>query len=245
MRILPILFNYNDLKKDFPNRKTFESFLARSLKEGKITQIRRGLYGLNDPSTGLLMASKFQIASRISSTSFISYHLAMEYYGLSEQSFSSLAIVSSSSRFHSFTFSDVDYQCALTKNPLFIRDRLAEEGIRIVSVERMLVDSADRLDRCGGFEELSKAVSSIKEICEEELFLLLKSYGSDFLYLKIGYLLEQYFRGPISEGFFSECLRHRSRKKYYFGAKTGNGVYQKKWNLIVPSQKKEIIDALF
>ena len=87
MKTLPILFSYEDVKEMYPNKEGFHSFLKRSLKNGLIKKIKRGLYALVDRSTGCIYATKFQIASRLFPDSYFSYHEAIEYYGMTSQSF--------------------------------------------------------------------------------------------------------------------------------------------------------------
>lgn len=239
MVILPVIFSYEDVKGLFPHRKTYESFLARSLKDGRITQIRKGLYSPNDPSTGEAMAQRYQIACHLSPTAFLDYHLALEYYGISEQSFISEAAVSSLSRFRPFDFEGVTYRCIPVSSKEEILERMAEEGVRVVSKERLLIDCADRLDRAGGFEELAQAVSSLKEIDEARVLKLLLSRKEAFLFLKVGYILQKYYSYPLKKSFYQECLSYRSSKKYYLGTKPGLGVYVKEWNLIVPHSQED------
>lgn len=61
MKVIPILFRYEDMKDVYPNKDSFYSFLNRSLKKGSIKQVKKGLYALVNPSTGMIYASKFQL----------------------------------------------------------------------------------------------------------------------------------------------------------------------------------------
>lgn len=49
--------------------------------------VKRELYALVDPSTVNIYASKFQIGCVLASDAYFSYHEALEYYGLANQSF--------------------------------------------------------------------------------------------------------------------------------------------------------------
>jgi predicted transcriptional regulator of viral defense system len=244
MDILPILFSYNDVKTRFPNRKTYDSFLRRAQKDGKISQIRKDLYALIDPASGGVMASPFQIACRLSPSAFINFHLAMEYYGLAEQVFVSEDCISSLTPFRDCDFEGIRYRGILTSNSSLVADRMAEEHIRIVKMERLLVDAVDLPRYCGGYEEVSKAIGLIPYLEEPLLLSYLRTINKDVLFLKVGYLLETYYQGSLSPAFYSECLSHLSKKKYYFSAKIGNGRYISKWGLIVPQTKEGIPNEL-
>ena len=90
MKQLPKLFSFNDLKDTYKTASNFSVFVYRAIKKGDIKQVKRGLYALVNPSTGLIFANKFQIASRLFDDAFFSYHDAIEYYGLANQSFVSI-----------------------------------------------------------------------------------------------------------------------------------------------------------
>ena len=71
---MPILFSYDDLRIAYPNSSSFFSLVSRYMKQGKIKQIKKGLYALVDPSTNEIYATRFQIASRLFNDSYFSYH---------------------------------------------------------------------------------------------------------------------------------------------------------------------------
>lgn len=245
MEKLPLLFGYEDLKHNFSEPKSYQSFLFRALKAGKISQIRKGLYGVNDPVSGQTMANKFQIASHLSPTAFLDGHLALEYDGLAEQSFVSEAEVASLTRFRDVVFQGVCYHAVVVKDLAGVEERMAEQGLRLASLERLLLDSVDHLSHGGGYEEITKAVGLMKGLDEERLLALLQMRGKEVLFLKTAFVLSTFYEGPISPCFYRECLKHRSAKKYYFGAKIGKGIYTKKWNLIVPPSSEDVPDELF
>jgi predicted transcriptional regulator of viral defense system len=234
MEIYPSLFAYQDLRNRYPNRLSYQSFLSRSLKNGKIKQVRKGLYALIDPSNGRIIANKYQIACHLTPSSFLSFHSALEYQGLAQQSFVSSFQVVSLTSFRSFEFEGVTYSCLLSKNALGIMDRMKEEGVRLATKERFLVDCIDDFYKAGGFEEVTNALSLLKEVDEKRLLEILVSYRKEFLFLKVGYLLETYYGGSLSPSFYQECLSHLSPKKYYLYPSLKTGKFVGKWHLIVP-----------
>jgi predicted transcriptional regulator of viral defense system len=240
MKILPVVFSYEDVSADFPNRDAYSYFLVSYLRTGRIRQVRKDMYALVDPSNGSVMASKFQIASHIGRFSFLCFHSALEYYGLAEQSFVSFLRVGSLRRFRNFDFEDVTYSCEKKKDLEGVNDFMAREGVRVTCLERTVIDCLYNLDKGGGYEEVTKAVSLIEDLSGSKLLDALSDYNVSFLFLKAGFILEKYYRGKLSDSFYDECLAHISKKKYYFGARKGNGIYVSKWNLIVPKEKEEL-----
>lgn len=55
------------------------------MKEGIVAKIRNNMYICISGETGAPIANRFQIASKITPTSYVSHHTAMEYYGITDQ----------------------------------------------------------------------------------------------------------------------------------------------------------------
>ena len=51
MKQKKILFTYEDLKEEYSNKNSFNVFIFRLMKKGKVKLVKRGLYALVDPST--------------------------------------------------------------------------------------------------------------------------------------------------------------------------------------------------
>jgi len=164
MNVTPVLFGYPEMKNRYRNKSSFKSFLYQNQKSGKILKVRNGLYSLTDPSTGFSMANKFQIACKINQSAFLGYHAALEYYGLTEQSFASVMNVCSLSRFSCFEFQGIQYECFLETSLNGVIDRIQEEGIRVTSIEKTLVDCIKEVEKAGGIEEVENAFKLSKGI---------------------------------------------------------------------------------
>lgn len=238
MHQMPILFNYNDLMDEYPNRSSFNSFLNRQLKSGAVKQIKRGLYALVDPSTGAIYASKFQIASRLFEDSFFSYHEALEFYGLANQAFTSHFNYLTHTYVADIEFENVLYKSRKSECGLEVMDSMKENGVRIVSLERAIVDSIDSPDLGGGLEE----IENVLKICPvpdiTKVISMLEYYGKSFLYQKVGYLFERHFGQKISSSFYQLCLERIGKKYRYFEAKNGHSKRISKWHLMVPKERE-------
>ena len=244
MKILPIIFTYSDIKDIYPNPNGFYSFLKRSLKKDNIRQIKKGLYALVDPSTGNIYANKFQIASRLSDNSYFSYHDALEYYGLTTQSFVSHFVYLSHTQTAPIEFDNVIYYSKVSKCSLEIIDYIKENGVRVVSLERAIVDSIDNIHLGGGLDEVEQALKICPKLDIRKVMSLLKFYNKIFLYQKIGYLFEKHFGNAIPSSFYEECLSKINSKKMYLDCIPGKTKLVAKWNLLI-KDRKEISDELF
>ena len=134
----------------FNERKMFENWIFQNLQTNKIKKVRKDLYALVDPSSGYIYANKYEIASNISESSFLSYHSALEFYGLANQVFNELTI-SSKTKFNDFEFEDVSYNYKSTMDDYqVIYDELT--NVRVTTIERTVIDCIDRIDLAGGLE---------------------------------------------------------------------------------------------
>lgn len=240
---MPILFSHNDLRALYPKPSSFFSFVYRYMQQGKIKQVKKGLYALVDPSTNEIYATRFQIASRLFDDSYFSYHEALEYYGLSNQSFvSSFTYIC-----HTYTkeleFEDVRYKSKKSDCHLQIIDRMKEEGIRIVALERAIVDAIDCPSLSGGIEEIEYALENAPELNLSLVENLLEYYKKDYLYRKVGFLFEKKYGSKIPKYFYDKCLTHVTEKIFYFESYTGHAKLNSRWRLMV--EEKECPDELF
>ena len=237
MKILPILFTYSDVKETYPNRNTFNSFVDRSLKNGTIKQVKKGLYALVDRTTGTIYASKFQIASHLFEDSYFSYHEALEYYGLATQSFVSRFTYLTHVYVDDVDFEENVYSSKKSFCDLEIIDRMKQNGVRVVSLERAIVDSIDNPGHAGGIEEIEDALDMCRELDINKVIKMLEHYNKSFLYQKVGYLFEKYFGNQFPDSFYQLCLSKSGNKIRYFEAKVGYSKLVFKWRLMVPKER--------
>ena len=245
MKTLPILFSYDDVKEIYPNQQGFFSFLKRSLKNGSIKQIKRGLYALVDPSTGNIYATKFQIASHLFPNSYFSYHEAIEYYGMANQSFVSVFTYLSPNRVPELEFENITYRSKKSVCNLEIIDRTKEEGIRIVSFERAIVDSIDSPSLAGGLEEVENALEFGRRFNIEAVIKLLEHYDKTYLYQKVGYLFEKHYGNKIPDDFYKLCLSKIGNKIFYLEPNSTRTKLNSKWKLMVKENIGGLPDELF
>lgn len=74
---------------------------------------------------------------------------------------------------------------------LEILNRIREKGVRVVSLERAIVDSIDCPSLAGSLEEIEYALDSCRKLKIDKTTMLLEHYDKTFLYQKAGYLFEK------------------------------------------------------
>ena len=85
METSPKLITKKEVIDKFENEKQYSNWIALKLKSKTYKKVRSNLYALIDPSTNDIYSTKFEIASKISDSSFVCYHSALEYYGIANQ----------------------------------------------------------------------------------------------------------------------------------------------------------------
>ncbi len=246
MKPLPTLITKQDVIDKFENEKQYANWIGNKVRSGKYMKIRNDLYALVDPSLADIYATRYQIASKISNTSFLCYHSALEYYGLANQVYNDL-FVGSLTRFNYFEFQQCGYIYTSIRNDKFV-DNNIYEGVRVTSLERTLIDCIDDIDIAGGFQEVLNAFESVRFVDENKLLDVLKDINKVYLYQKAGYLFELYKEDfHISDNFFAVCKSHVTNKVNYFTATEFRNRQRrnKTWNLIVPVYPKSCLDGGF
>lgn len=243
MESLPKLITKEEMVNKFKDEKQYSNWIALKLKSKTYKKIRNNLYALIDPSTNDIYSTKFEIASKISNTSFVCYHSALEYYGLANQVFGDV-LVGSLTKFNNFIFEDNEYICKPVKNIKFVND-IISEGIRVSSLEKTIVDCVDNIDLAGGIEEVLNALEQIKYVNENKLLDILKDINKMYLYQKVGFLFELHNNQlDLSNEFFIECKSHTSKKvNYFMQYEFKDTELNEKWNLIVPKNIKSRING--
>lgn len=237
MKILPELFTYEDVEELYPNIKNFYAFVNRATKRGEIKKIKKGLYALVDRSTGGIYVSRFQIASRLFNDSYFSYHEALEYYGLTTQVFVSRFTYLTHVYVNDLEFENIVYSSKMSMCNLEIIDHMKENGVRVVSLERAIVDSIDNPGYAGGLEEIEYALDACRDLHLEKVIKMLEFYDKTYLYQKVGYLFEKHFGNRIPESFYQLCLSKSGNKIQYFESKVGFAKLINKWKLMVSIER--------
>ena len=210
--------------------------LNRWKKAGLVYQIRRDLYCMKNPVGNIPAVHKFEVACKISNTSFLSHHSALEFHGLGHQIFN-VVMVSSKSAFRSFVFDDYDYKSYITKNIGMngVITSSVNPNIRVTNLERTFVDCIDRIGRAGGAEEIFHCFEGLYEMDFLKIERYLNIYNKVCLYKKVGYVAER-LRDTVDvpEDFVAKCREIGKATVSNFSTTEKCDVFIKEWNLYIP-----------
>jgi predicted transcriptional regulator of viral defense system len=211
-----------------------KEILRQYKKKGFVAQIKRDVYAVTELTGYGTVASKYEIAGNITPSSYLSYHSAMEYYGFFNQVFNDI-YVSSVERFNSFDFEGLGYTFLRSQSVEGVVNPVTDPLVRLTDLERTIVDCLNRIDLCGGLEELVQCLSMITFVDEEKLLKYLDVFHKQVLYQKAGFVL-QYFQKEmkLSESFFNHCKSKIGKSTRYLTDKYDSDTFFKEWNLCAP-----------
>ena len=129
------VFTVEDVNKYYDNMDSARSAIKRLMKEGMVAKIRNNMYTCISGETGAPVANRFQIASKITPTSYVSHHTAMEYYGITDQVYYDVYVASETS-FREFEFDGYTYRYVASKDMEGVETPALSGGIRITNRER-------------------------------------------------------------------------------------------------------------
>ena len=237
MDILPFLhqklvFTPADIEQVLGNIRSVNTLLMRYQRQGYVSKVRRGLYCVTNIATKQPEANKFQIASSITPTSYVAYHAAMEYHGLAHQIYYNV-VVGSEQAFNQFEFDGIFYTCHNIPIFIGIDTPFTDKHVRVTNVERTIVDCIDRIDLCGGWEELINCLRSVQYVRENQLTAILQTYHKTALYKKVGFLFEQ-LQLPVSQEFLNVCRTYAKDSVTYLTSEGSSDTFNAAWRLYAP-----------
>jgi predicted transcriptional regulator of viral defense system len=228
------VFTMEDVCKYYDKIESARSAVKRLIKQGTVVKIRNNMYTCISGETGAPIANRFQIASCITPTSYVSHHTAMEYYGVADQVYYDV-YVSSETKFQTFDFYGYTYQCVLSKCKQGIETVRYSGSVKVTDKERTLVDCLKDMDKISGLEETMANVQGLHNIQEKKILQYLEEYSNQFLYQKMGFLLWNIrTQLGLSDTFFEVCMKKIGKSKRYLTKDASDVVYDNVWKIVAP-----------
>ena len=233
-------FSMKEVNALYSSERTARVALEKLLKENMVLKIRNGLYTCVSGENGGPVANRYQVASAITPSSYVSHHTAFEYYGSVDQVFYEV-YVGSETRFHDFEFDGYTYHYVKGQMKDGIISPEFGGGMRVTDKERTIIDSIKDLNLIAGLEEVLSCVMSMANIDEEKMSDYMVQYDSAFLYQKIGFIFSEYQKElGISDAFIKLCKDRIGNSKRYLTNGISTPGYSSEWKLVYPRNIKNI-----
>lgn len=234
------VFSMKEVYTFYSSERTARNALGKLVKEGMALKIRNSLYTCVSGENGGPVADRFQIASAIHPSSYVSHHSAFEYYGISDQVFYDV-YVSSEMRFHDFTFDGYTYHFIKSQVQQGVISPQFGGGVKVTDKERTILDSIKDMNLIVGLEETIACISSVADVDEVKLLDYLKIYGNPFLYQKTGFIASKYQKElNISDEFIDACKQQKGNSKRYLINDISVPAYAGDWNLVYPKDIRQL-----
>jgi predicted transcriptional regulator of viral defense system len=211
------------------SRSLADMTIQQYLKKGYIKRVKKNLYVTISLENNGVIPTKFEIASNVTPSSFVSHHSAFDFYGFSNQVYNEIT-VSSLEQFRDFTFQYNDYHYKYIKNIEFVD---IVNGVRVSTLAKTIVDCIDDIKSYDEMEEVIQNLSALPIINGLLVMEYLLFVNKKILFNKVGLLLS-FFKDGFN---VTEHLLIRMKKsgiknvKYFTSEKHRLNKYYKEWNL--------------
>lgn len=233
-------------KNGINNPRSIRKALFYYIKTGRMVNVRRGIYAVVLPNESVeqVLVDPYLLTAKASTDSVLSYHTALELHGFAYSVFEQFTFLTTQKikpfEFQGQRFQSVSFPLILKsgKDKYFGTEKLVRQGmvIRITTMARTFVDVLDRVELCGGWEEVVRSISNMAVLDVDAVIKYCLLLDNRILAAKVGYYLEQ------RQGVFSvsnDILQPLIEKKpstpqSLVTNEREGGQLIKKWNLILP-----------
>lgn len=222
------------------SRSLADMTIQQYLKKGYIKRVKKNLYVTISFETSGVIPTKFEIASNVTPSSFVSYHSAFDFYGLSNQVYNEITI-SSLEQFRDFTFEYNDYHYKYIKNIEFVD---IVNGVRVSTLAKTIVDCIDDIKSYDDMEEVIQNLSALPIINGLLVMEYLLFVDKKILFNKVGLLLSFFKDGfNVTEQLLITMKNSGIKNvKYFTSEKHRLKKHYKEWNLYCYNVNKLVME---
>lgn len=241
--LMDSLFTAENLKEYYEDEAELRKDLDTLIEKGRVWKIAGDLYGTVNPLTGDIYADKYELAAALYPGSCCAYHSALEYHWLTVHNFDDVQLASAEP-LQPQVLRGLQFVGYVTDMQEGVAEEFGNSDVRVTDYERTIIDCTDRIDLCGGLEELRSAYKLVIELDEVRLLKYLEIYNKGILYKKCGYMLLRFygerFGNRLSSRFYDTCRQNMSSKEESLDeAYCGPCAYDEEWSLYVPATWKK------
>lgn len=228
-----------------PKSKTVYSLLNHHVRAGRIIALGRGLF-VSSPkgAAGSLYTDSFAIGARLREDAIFAYRSALELHGIGYSDDEGLVMVSSKTRLCRRTRIGT-YQFVPPPKGLIdtgsvdtevIHMARSRDVIRVTSLERTVVDVLHKPKLSGGIEVVIRSLDRISVLNVESVVAYTMLFNKSKLTTLVGWWLDRHrsVLGVTNDNLWPLRCAQPIEPAYALGAKPGDAVLMKPWQLLVP-----------
>ncbi len=229
------------------NLNTQRELLAYHLKQGHIVRIRQGFFAsvpksVSEPRN--MPIDSYLIAGRVTKDAVLSYHTALDFFGVAYSAYYEFYYLSSSA-IKRFQYQDNSFQRIAF--PKSLRSKKKEKfaivkqdrqglDIYVTSVERTVVDVLNRFELGGGYEEIWRSTEMVSVLDIDLMIRYALLLDNATTVAKVGFFLETHQQEfSANKKHLATLEKNIPKSKHYMDrSNRKNCQYVKRWNLLVP-----------
>ena len=185
------VFDFNYMIELTGNKDLASQTIQNYLNKGLIKRVKRNLYAVMSLETNGLIPTKFEIACKITKSSYIYNYSAFEFHGYSNQ-VSNQVLVATVAQFHDFVFENTTFVCKRVNDTSFVE---TINSVKVSSLAKTIVDTIDTIKTYDDLEELINILDMIPVINGKDILTYLMRVNRTILYSKVGLVLSFYEDG--------------------------------------------------
>lgn len=249
------LFTVEELRRQLQITPEQARALAHRLhRTSRATRVRRGLYALVPPAEwdrpGILQANWYLTAAAIVEPSpyFLAFYTAMEIHRMTQHPLRTVFVAVTRQR-REIRVGQVRFRFVTLKPERFFgfEDLPVQDGraVKVADLERTFLHCVDRLDQCGGIDEVVRGFAKRHaDLDPDRLLRYVHRLNQPTVVKRLGFLLEVVGHGDRE--LLWDLQRAAARHKRYVPLDTGGpnaGTRDRRWGLIVNADFKRLIGA--
>lgn len=217
-------------------------YLHKMIKDERLLRIRKGLYAARNPyETEEPLPNKYLIGSKIRKNYYLGYHTALELFGAGHSQNNGCYIaIPKDSYFRPFRLDRLYFKGIQTQDlDTEVTTLTMNFGtVRLSNPSRTFVESLNRPELAGGYEESILSLEGFGGIEIEGILKMLAIYDNLTLNRKVGCILEQFsktspYYGNIAENDL-KAIERRIGDGLLFVDRNEPSTLIKRWKLYVP-----------
>lgn len=243
------VFTIQDIKKILNVSLAHARNIASDMvKKNAVERVKYGLF-VRIPESIILDKQQYTedailIAAKSTKKAFLSHYTALTIHGLAER-YTTQIYISTTKHQRNIKYHEIkiNYIKIIPKKFFGYKTMTySNERIQISDLERTIIDVISKPKHAGGWNETIKCLKNLDEINYKQLITYFKKINNKTIARKTGYILEKLNNINPSQKIIEEIKELSGSNDLYFD-NAKKGIYDQKWNLIIPKNIIEVINA--
>jgi predicted transcriptional regulator of viral defense system len=243
------VFTIQDIKEILNISQAHARNIASDMVKKNVTErVKPGLF-VRIPESVILDKQQYiedaiLIAAKSTSKAFLSHYTALTIHGLAER-YATQIYVTTTKHQRNIQYHEmkINYIKIIPEKFFgFTTINYSNNNIQVSDLERTIIDVIDKSKYAGGWNETINCLKNLDEVNYTQLLTYLKKLNNKTIARKTGYIIDHLNNLNLSKKILKEIKELSGSNDLYFD-ENKKGIYDQKWNLIIPEDTKETINA--